>query len=257
MIHIGCCGFPVRREVYCRAFPVVEVQQTFYQMPPLSTAEKWRQEAPAAFEFTMKAWQLITHEPSSPTYRRLGMTIPEKRKGEYGFFKNTEGVDEAWAQTAAFAEALGARKIVFQCPASFVPTEENIDRLRRFFRKIERKDLLLIWEPRGGWPIEKVERICSELELVPCVDPFSHPRSEGPLLYARLHGKTGYRYTYSDRELTELIGYAQRYPESYFMFNNMSMYGDALRMKSMLEEPASWSKETGGSKPWKGTSNRE
>ncbi len=34
--------------------------------------------------------------------------------------------------------ALGARVIVFQCPASFAPTEENKERLGRFFEGIER-----------------------------------------------------------------------------------------------------------------------
>jgi uncharacterized protein YecE (DUF72 family) len=50
---------------------VVEVQQTFYEPPADTTIRRWRARAPAAFEFTLKAWQLITHEPSSPTFRRL------------------------------------------------------------------------------------------------------------------------------------------------------------------------------------------
>ncbi|KGN41169.1 hypothetical protein N801_08795 [Knoellia aerolata DSM 18566] len=28
-------------------------------------------QVPADFEFTMKAWQVITHESNSPTYRRM------------------------------------------------------------------------------------------------------------------------------------------------------------------------------------------
>ncbi|MHC1610664.1 MAG: DUF72 domain-containing protein [Candidatus Methanospirareceae archaeon] len=40
-------------------------------------AERWRLRAPKEFEFTVKAWQLITHEPTSPTYRkaRLGSSL--------------------------------------------------------------------------------------------------------------------------------------------------------------------------------------
>ncbi|MDI3299633.1 MAG: DUF72 domain-containing protein, partial [Bacillota bacterium] len=64
-VQVGCCGFPEARELYYREFPLVEVQQTFYQLPRPATAERWRQEAPPGFLFAMKAWQLITHDPSS------------------------------------------------------------------------------------------------------------------------------------------------------------------------------------------------
>jgi uncharacterized protein YecE (DUF72 family) len=149
MIKVGCCGFPVRKEIYYQTLPVVEVQQTFYRLPRITTGRGWREEAPPDFEFTMKAWQLITHEPSSPTYRRLGMAIPEKRKRDYGFFKGTEEVDSAWAKTAEFAKALGARMIVFQSPASFYPSEEHIKNLMQFFKKMKTSSFIYIWEPRG------------------------------------------------------------------------------------------------------------
>jgi uncharacterized protein YecE (DUF72 family) len=61
-IKIGCCGFPVAQARYARHFPVVEVQQTFYQVPSLATLAGWRERLPSDFEFTLKAWQLITHE---------------------------------------------------------------------------------------------------------------------------------------------------------------------------------------------------
>jgi uncharacterized protein YecE (DUF72 family) len=50
---------------------VVEVQQTFHDPPPLATLQRWRVEAPADFEFTPKAWQVITHLGTSRTCRRL------------------------------------------------------------------------------------------------------------------------------------------------------------------------------------------
>ncbi|MFQ5882008.1 MAG: DUF72 domain-containing protein [Candidatus Methylomirabilales bacterium] len=67
-----------------RRFPVVELQQTFYQPPRLKTVQRWREEVPATFEFTMKAWQLITHEPGSPTYRRLKIAILQAKAGGTG-----------------------------------------------------------------------------------------------------------------------------------------------------------------------------
>lgn len=86
-IKVGCCGFPLRHaECYCR-FDAIEVQHTFYQPAELGTLEKWRAEAPRQFEFTLKAWQLITHEPASPTYRRLKQPVPESRRSRYGAFR--------------------------------------------------------------------------------------------------------------------------------------------------------------------------
>ncbi len=55
---------------------MLELQKTFYRPPRLPTAERWRRETPAEAEFTLKAWQLITHEPSSPTYRRVHCVDP-------------------------------------------------------------------------------------------------------------------------------------------------------------------------------------
>lgn len=92
MVQVGCCGFPLAQARYFRAFRLLEVQQTFYQPPRLTTLQRWRATAPEGFEFTLKAWQLITHEPSSPTYRRLRTSIPESRHARYGSFRCTNEV---------------------------------------------------------------------------------------------------------------------------------------------------------------------
>lgn len=63
---VGCRGFP--RGFFKDYFRLVEVYQTLYKMPKLETALMWRQQAPSDFEFTLKAWHLITHPATSPTY---------------------------------------------------------------------------------------------------------------------------------------------------------------------------------------------
>jgi len=239
MIKVGCCGFPVKREIYYQTFPVVEVQQTFYKLPRIATGRRWREEAPSDFEFTMKAWQLITHEPSSPTYRRSGKAIPEKKRKNYGFFKGTEEVDEAWSKTAEFAAALGVEKVVFQTPASFYPSEDHIKNLRQFFKKVKRHHFIFIWESRGKWEREHVERICTDQGIVPCLDAFAGKPVRGELLYVRLHGRTGYQYRYSDEEMKELIRTGETFPSAYLMFNNVNMYEDSRHLKELLEEKGS------------------
>ncbi len=235
MMKIGCCGFPIRRPLYYQSFSIVEVQQTFYQLPRFETARRWREEAPESFEFTMKAWQLITHEPTSPTYRRLKLTLPDKKKKNYGFFKQTEEVDEAWSQTETFARLLGVKKILFQTPSSFTPTQEHTRNLKAFFKKIHRGTFLLIWEPRGEWEREEVEKCCRELGIIPCLEPFEGSLPKGDLLYLRLHGRTGYRYSYSLKEMEELIEKGKDYPETDLLFNNQMMYENALQCKKLYE----------------------
>jgi uncharacterized protein YecE (DUF72 family) len=233
-IKVGCCGFPVSREKYYENFDVVEIQQTFYQPPEEKTVEKWRSEAPSHFEFTLKAWQLITHPPSSPTYRRLKFTIPEAKKKNYGFFKPTDEVFQAWEKTEKIVQILKAKIIVFQCPASFQPTPENKKNLEKFFKTIKRKDYVFVWELRGKWERKEISAICKKLDLLPCVDPFNNEPFPGKIGYFRLHGKTGYRYRYTDADLNELKAKAKGFDLVYFMFNNIYMFEDALNYKQMI-----------------------
>jgi uncharacterized protein YecE (DUF72 family) len=230
--QVGCCGFVVAHDQYFRLFKVIEIQQTFYQLPRLQTAEKWRRVAPEEFEFTLKAWQLITHEPSSPTYRRLGKNIEPAAMGEYGSFRPTAAVRDAWARTAMFARALRAKFVVFQCPASFRPTKEHVANLRVFFAEIHRKGLQPVWEPRGAWPNRLVRDLCQELDLIHCVDPFHSEAQHGEIQYFRLHGLTGYQYRYTDDDLERLKVWVGK-KATYVFFNNDRMKEDALRFLEM------------------------
>src|SRR5919205_2526573 len=106
LVRIGCCGFRSSRQTYYESLDSVEVQHTFYQPPQVSTLRRWREEAPAGFEFTLKAWQLVTHLSSSPTYRRLKRQLTEEERDGAGFFRPTEAVASAWVLTRECAAAL-------------------------------------------------------------------------------------------------------------------------------------------------------
>ena len=112
-LRVGCCGFPVSLSRYAEEFSVVEVQQTFYQPPVIRTLEKWRSTVLPAFEFTLKAWQLITHEAGSPTYRRLREKLRPQQRGEAGAFRLNATVMYAWRRTLQCARALGSRCVLF------------------------------------------------------------------------------------------------------------------------------------------------
>jgi uncharacterized protein YecE (DUF72 family) len=226
-VKVGCCGFPIARGRYAQFFPVVEVQETFYQPPELKTLERWRAEVPLEFEFTLKAWQVITHPPTSPTYRRLREKFSEKEKDLCGNFQWTEVTERAWQRTAASASALRARIVLLQCPASFKPTIENKDNLWRFLRRINRHGFLLAWEPRGQWSEDEIAKLCRECDLIHAVDPFQAAPVTPGLRYFRLHGRTGYRYRFTESDLADLAARCQTEDPTYVLFNNVSMLDDA------------------------------
>jgi uncharacterized protein YecE (DUF72 family) len=219
---------------YAEVLKCVEVQHTFYQPPQVKTLEKWRSEMPADFEFTLKAWQLITHESTSPTYKRLKKKLTEKELAETGFFKSTDIVAEGLETTLACADALGARTILFQCPAKFTQTKENIANLRRFFKKAKRGDRNFAWEPRGPWEDKVVKKICDDLGLWHCVDPFVRRTVTPDRCYFRLHGIGGWRYRYEDGELEELVSLLPDENDSYVFFNNNVMTEDAMRFHRFI-----------------------
>jgi uncharacterized protein YecE (DUF72 family) len=233
MIKIGCCGFPVNRLTYYKNFNVIEIQKTFYQLPKKETAIKWRQEAPKEFEFIVKAWQLITHPPSSPTYKKLN--IPLSNKDNYGFFNPSKEVFSAWEKTEEICSALKSKIVLFQSPASFKPSPQNKENIRKFFTSINRKNYIFVWEPRGKWKDEEIKELCEQLDLIHGVDPFKNKPLYGKLRYFRLHGKDGYRYKYSEEDFKYLLSLLVKDIEIYIMFNNVYMFEDAKKFETFLK----------------------
>jgi uncharacterized protein YecE (DUF72 family) len=224
---------------YVREYAVVEVQQTFYEPPRDETMRRWRASAPSDFEFTIKAWQLVTHDASSPTYRRLRTTLTPEERAEAGAFRGTPIVRRAWQRTLDCAAILRATAILLQCPASFRPTEENVDRMTAFFATVDRPaGVRLLWEPRGAWPRDLVAKISRELTLVHVVDPFVSTTVTPEQAYFRLHGITGARHVYTDAELEQLAGMLPSGTSvaPYVLFNNLPRVGDARRFRAVLTQ---------------------
>lgn len=235
---VGCCGWTEAQARYVEDFRTIELQTTFYQMPSTDVARRWKALAPPEFHFCLKAWQLITHTPASPTYRRLKAKVSAEEGELYGSFRPTEQVRLAWERTQEIAEILHAEVVVFQCPKSFLPSRENVRNLRAFFQEVDRRHRIFAWEPRGeDWSSELVRDLCAENDLVHCVDPFQSESAYGKHLYWRLHGKTGYRYRYTDEDLAELEQKLDRHEDvdrSFIMFNNICSKDDAMRFLEHL-----------------------
>lgn len=244
---MGCCGFAGAQTACFRDFRVVEIQQTFYDPPAVGTAARWRERAPPDFEFTLKAWQLITHEATSPTYRRLRHPLQPGAAEHVGAFRPTPEVWSAWERTREIAQVLRTAVVVFQCPASFTPTPEHEEDLRRFFQRVRAETRhhagplpRLGWEPRGAWPDALIRALCEELDLIHVVDPWIREAvTRGPF-YFRLHGIGGYGHRYSDEELLWLRERVRRAgAEGWCLFNNVTMRQDALRFLKLLQAEGS------------------
>lgn len=236
-MKIGLCGFTLAIADYPRSFPVVEVQQTFYEPPADGVMKRWLAQTPKGFEFTIKAWQLVTHDGASPTYRRLRRPLSPDERASCGSFRDTDIVRVGLSRTLECARLLAATAVLFQCPASFRPTRENVERLRNFFRRNRPPPgVRWLWEPRGpAWTKEArlAQTLCAELQLGYVVDPFvDSPRPGVERPYFRLHGITGARHVYSDAELERLATMAP--PDAYVMFNNIPRVADAERFKRLV-----------------------
>ncbi len=211
-------------QAYADFFDLVEVNKTFYNLPQVKTAEKWKRlarEVNEDFKFTVKASKTITHKDRFSS---------EKSVNEFG------GVKE-------IARALESEVILLQSPPSFSIDPENRENLKNFFTEIDREDFLLAWEPRGKWleNPEIIKEVCGRHELIHCTDPFRlTPAIETSISYLRLHGKPPgkemYKYTYKTEDLErlkELIGEITS-NHGYLLWNNYSMYRDLKKFESML-----------------------
>jgi uncharacterized protein YecE (DUF72 family) len=187
----------------------------------------------------MKAWQVITHLGTSRTYRRLRRDFSDKERAEAGAFQLNATTLAAWKTTLAAADALRATAILFQCPPSFKPTGENIERMREFVRTIDRPPgVTLLWEPRGAWPDDVILGICTELQLIHAVDPFIRPSLTPKLIYWRLHGNKSHYARYSDEELEQIIDWlpSDSAVDAYVMFNNIPRVHDVKRFVELLHQ---------------------
>jgi uncharacterized protein YecE (DUF72 family) len=237
-ILVGCCGFTKAMKKYMEEFTLVETQTTFYRIVRPEVAKKWRESAPTDFIFTVKAFQGITHPPSSPTWRRSNI----KPTQLHGYFQPTREVMESWEKTKTICKELNAPVVVIQAPPTFTDNQENRNRVARFFSTIKRDGLTIGFEPRG-WSRGSIIEVCENSRVTHVTDPFaSDPLSLGGTgtIYLRLHGsppgRKMYSYTYTDDDLRMLADKLATYDAKriFVLFNNMSMESDAKRLLKIL-----------------------
>lgn len=257
-IKVGTCGYGYynppegwkeeyesKLQAYSDVFKVGEINRTFYKLPMVKTAERWRREAFDDFEFTMKAWQALTHPTKSPTWRNKKGKLSESQKENFGYFRPNVEVFKAWNDTKKIAEALETKVCVLQTSAGFDCSEKNQKNMREFLTSIDRDDIELAWEPRGDWKenLGSIKEICTDFNLIHIVDLMRRdPVSDHEVAYVRLHGlnedEYNYDYDYSEEELEDLAKKLRKLSKNhervYCMFNNYEMFDNAQKLKEML-----------------------
>jgi len=178
-----------RLRYYADLFPIVEVNSTFYRLPPVSVAESWARRTPSKFRFTAKFPQSITHE------RRLVGADEELAR----FRQVMRPLQESGKLLAA----------LLQLPPS-LPFEPAT--IRAFYETIP-PDLPVAVEFReASWLSPESFDLLREFRFAYVVvdEPLLPIRLErtGPFVYVRWHGhgrSIWYDYTYSADELTAWV----------------------------------------------------
>jgi uncharacterized protein YecE (DUF72 family) len=218
---------------YANLFPIVEVNSTFYRLPPPARAASWAHRTPAGFRFAAKFPQEITHERrlvdiDDPLNRFLEVLAPLRTAGK-------------------FAAAL------LQLPPSlgFEPVT-----VRKFYERLP-ADLPVAVEFREpSWLSPESMDLLREFRLAYVVvdEPMLPIRLEitAPFAYVRWHGHgrpVWYDYTYAPDELSGWVprvqALAERTEKVYGFFNN-HFRGDAVQNATELRgvlgiAPPPWS----------------
>lgn len=204
------------------SFSTVEINQTFYRLPTKKTFQKYYEEAPKNFVFSVKASRYITHvkklkDPSLPLRRFFSSLKPLKK-------------------------TLGP--ILFQFPPLW---KCNIKRLDSFLAALPRGHRYTFEFRNPTWFTEEVFSLLKEKNIALCLYEFDHtfaPRvlTSKDFLYVRLHGPKGpYQGKYPLKTLKEWANFfkkEKRGRDIYCYFDNDEKgYAplNALELKDILK----------------------
>jgi len=227
--------------IYAQRFRAVEVNATYYRIPPPSTMEGLDRKTPPGFEFLVKAHQSMTHQkvaPDAATFAAfLAAVEPLQRAGKH-------------------------RGVLLQFPWAFRPTQPARDRLDLLARELAPAGPLFVEFRHAAWMDERVFRYLDERGIGYCsVDEPALPglvpavaRLTGSVGYVRFHGRNArtwwgrgggdrYDYDYSPEELKEWVRkireLAEKASKVYVFFNNChagQAARNALLMRDMLQQ---------------------
>lgn len=217
--RIGCSGFYYREwkeifypkgipqkdwfKYYCQHFNTIEINSSFYKMPTAKAFEKWYDDSPNDFVFTIKAPRLVTH------YKQLNDC-----SGLMTDFYETVG--------KALKEKLGC--VLFQFPPKFSFSEE---RLEKIINLLDPTFTNVVEFRHESWWDERILAALRQNKIIFCGQSYPSTLPDqvmmnNPIVYYRFHGKPVlYK---SEYPLATIEQFANSIPseaeEIYVYFNN-------------------------------------
>jgi uncharacterized protein YecE (DUF72 family) len=265
-----------RLRYYASCFNTVEVDSTYYAVPDPRTVWLWSMRTDDDFVFHIKAYGALTGHSIDP--RTLpadirGIVAPGFQPGHQVYVKEREGVEiigRRFLDTLLPLKSAGKLgHLVFQFPPWFDYKVSNMDYLL-FCRELMGGLALAAEFRHGSWLTSRnAPSVFDFLEkngitYVPADEPQYGtlatvpfiPRVTSDTAYFRFHGRNKdnwlkkgiatslrYDYTYSDKELKDLVPAVKEADRSakttYAMFNNCrrgNATTNALRLKQLLKE---------------------
>jgi len=200
---------------YSRAYDFVEVNSTFYVLPPLSRAEHWRKIVPEGFEFTVRCNRIVSHKFK---------------------FRPTDDALTVFEENIRICKKLRAELLHVQIPKSLKPDYSLAGLIREFLSSARTNGVRLVIETRGMQPDEKFLKLMQDLNMIHCVDlsKGEKPAVESDVLYSRLFGKGVHNiYQPTDEELKMIDEMASKgdHEKVLLCFHFVKMYKDAARLK--------------------------
>jgi len=250
MIKVGTCGFsypewrgsfypeklPAREMLpfYAQHFSAVEINSTYYHIPPPRNMAAMAERAGGRIEFSVKAHQEMTH-----ARERYAEALPHFREA-----------------ITPLREAGRLACVLVQFPFSFQATPEHRDFLRRVAGDLHPDPTVVEFRHRS-WITNETFGLLTELGLAyccvdePCLRNLPPPvvRATATPAYVRFHGRNQekwwthaeawerYDYLYTQAELLEWVpkirALAERAERCYAFFNNHAR-GQAVVNARML-----------------------
>jgi uncharacterized protein YecE (DUF72 family) len=209
---------------YGAVFRAAEINSSFYRPHRRSTYERWADNVPGHFRFSVKVPKTVSHSD---------------------WLDFASELDAFFSEIAGLGSKLGP--LLIQLPPKRAFVRDEAARFLSAFR--ERTDGAIVCEPRhASWFSSSVDDLLRSFRVARvAADP---PRAEGAdlpgdwpgMVYFRLHGSPViYRSAYGEARLGDvarrLIESARAGNEAWCIFDNTTSYaaaGDALTLKRMI-----------------------
>jgi len=227
-------------EHYVLHFPAVEVNATYYRIPPPSTLHAMERKTPAGFEFVVKAHHDMTHKRSlEPDLYRA-------------FTRAIDPLQSAGKLSGILAQFPYAFRRTPENETFLLALRERLPRVPLFveFRHVSWiRDEIFPWLEDQGLGYVSVD----EPELPGLVPPIA--RATSPIGYVRLHGRNKENWWRPDSRMKEPDGVARwrqqpRRGLGASKARRASDYGPLFSAGSALEADAAGAEAAPGSRPW-------